>query len=217
MTIEKVHIDPPLTISKLDLEEIIKKVKKIKVNWKYTNKKEDKDYWAITVSPDGEIIYPNEKTPGHPAMAEYLIYPYDELLKLLFNYFYPKKSDNNLAMSYFMILYGYISIDGFTDTNTVNCKYNSNALTYQTRALPDSMKLYAKMEDFDSIDSNDTRGIAFARKVPWFKDELIKALKQKNPKANINEAICAMTKKELKKLLDEINNRYLNEIQCEYT
>ena len=61
MEIKKIHVPKPLTFSKSDIQEIIKKIQSENINWTYEPVKYDADYWSITVAPNGEIIYPKNR------------------------------------------------------------------------------------------------------------------------------------------------------------
>lgn len=207
MEIEKIGVPKSLTFSKSEIDKIALEIQALKFQWEYTPLRIDNDYWLITVSPNGEIILPDSETVGHPKLATLKIYPINRVLGLLYDYFCPKDSDNELLMSTFMIYYGYINIDGYINKNEIKCIYNPEALTLKTIALPNSMRAYSEMADITSIEYNDVKGIKLARKVPFFRNEILKLTKGNTSIECINDII-GRSKKAKKKALDEINERY---------
>ena len=206
MEIQKVELSKSLTLSEKKINEIAKRIIKRKINWIYVY---DKNFWLITISPDGKIIEPDRATGGHPELADAIIYPNDELLQLLYDYFYPKDPYNEVEKSAFMIFYGYINIDGYIDTREVTCKYNLKALTNKTRELPNSMSHYSEMADTSSADYSDEYQIELSDKVPFFKRKITAKIKEKYPDADINKEIKRMSKKAKRQLLNDIEDMYV--------
>lgn len=213
MDIKKIKVKNPITLSKYDIQIIISDIQSKQINWTYRSEKYDKDYWSITISPNGTIIFPEEDIAGHPDFAEQIIYPNDKLLSMLFNFFRPKDSDNAILMSQFMIFYGYINIDGHTDMSEVKCQYNSQALTVQTRALPDSMKEYSELIDSSSPDISTNQEIADSRMVPFFKRKIIESLMQGDKPIDINKKISEMSNRRKEQLLKDIKKDYFRSLQ----
>ena len=150
---------------------------------------------------------------GHPDFAEKLVYPKDKVLAMLYDYFYPKDSDNNIIMSMFMILYGYLNIHGHTETEEVTCQFSSEALTIQTRSLPESMKEYSRLIDSSSSENSSNEILALSKMVPFFRDRVIEILKQENPDEDINQVVMKMSSRRKQNFLKAISTEYLEKLE----
>lgn len=210
MNIPKIKIphSKQLTLSKKKITRLANKI--ITERYKKGYKEIDEDYWCITVSPTGEIFLQEPEYRGHPDMAQKTIFPRDEALKVLYEYFFPDELDNDVKMSYFMVLYGYINLDGYFYVDKVTCRYNSKAITYKTRPIIDNMKEYAGMEDWASEELCTEEDTECAKKVAFFGNELKRILRSKYPDIDINILLKKMKKEKIKEILCGIEKEYID-------
>lgn len=200
MNIENVEVLQPLTLSKDDIEAIISRIQSNRI----LDENRDKDiFFVIAVSPNGDIIYPTEKSANIPYELAEGIYKNDKIFAMILD-MYCVNTDCN-GKDEFMIPYGYIEISGYTDKSgkfdDVYCKYNSQALTLTTRALPNSMIGYAKLID----KANDKRLEEYCKAFPETRDAIIKKLRGNDPTiTDFNFAISKMSGEEIETFKEEI-------------
>lgn len=202
----KIEEKQPLTISYEKMKKIANKIIDRQIDWEYSTSDE---YWMITITPSGKIILPTKDTSGHPSMAEKIIYPNDKFLDLLYNYMMDDKNRSNLLMSYFMIQYGYINIDGFSrEPRIISCRYNPLALTVHTRALPDSMQKYCEMQSTINEEYSDSETIELSKKVPFFKKKILELLEKNQFSEKEVEKLIEKRGQTTKDFLDDISKTY---------
>lgn len=210
MEIQKIKDLKPLTISKEEMDALAEEI--VKKGLGYVKSSDKGNYWLITISPKGEIIKPKEDTIGHPDMASRIIYPEDKILDMVYMWYMGNGlGDSDQDRAWFMIVYGYLSIDGFINKNSVICKYNPAGLTLYTRALPDSLKSYSKMYSFKDENEADRQSMELADRIPYIRNKIYELLENYGLDENQIEKLLEIRNQTERELLDEIYQEYKKE------
>ena len=181
--------------------------------------------WIFTVTPDGEIIKPENMDYGHPAMAEYQIYPNNATLKMLADYFFKKKNPKestelmpSVYKSYFMIFYGYINIDGSFINNEfqdIIVRYNSqttnNCFISNNNISKNLEKEGVEINDTNSEEHSGKEQLELSEKVPFFRKKILDLLEKYNLNENQIDELLGRLGKDEKQFLDELEEQFEKE------
>lgn len=159
------------------IEENYARIVEPKYRWE--NKKK---YWISVVKPNGYMILPSKdehEIKGHPDLAEKIIYPEDDILELLFDFFIEEKTSIKKAI--FMIYYGYSSINEEVDFED---EFGKPIIFYNPFAIKQSilLKLFelGEISSSVSLDSATEENIAFSMKIPFFTRKVTRKLQDNN-------------------------------------
>ncbi len=140
------------------------------------------DYWLLMISPSAKKIKPNAQTRGyHPIMAKTITYPKDKTLSLLYDYFV-RFYKLRMSESAFQVFAGYLNMEGFLWTRTINIRYNPYALNTKTRPIIEALNnrnfVWWKTEFVSTIDSKHTSSYeqTLSKMVPFFMNSISQLL-----------------------------------------
>lgn len=151
----------------------------VEPKYRWENKKK---YWISVVKPNGYMIIPSKdenEIKGHPDLAEKIIYPEDNILALLFDFFIEEKTSIQKAI--FMIYYGDSSINEEVDFEN---EFGNPKIFYNPFAIKQSilLKLFELGETSSSVCPNSAteENITFSLKIPFFTRKITRKLQDNN-------------------------------------